>query len=86
MAGEVMDPDLKLKPATCALKRALLVALRCDVSTQMLRKKKSIMGQVVGMLEAEYVVMRIKKISSWELCTGSSVCISGGHYILYCTI
>ena len=24
-----MDPDLKLKPATCALKRALLVALRC---------------------------------------------------------
>ncbi|KAJ1253992.1 hypothetical protein BS78_K136800 [Paspalum vaginatum] len=36
-AEEVVDPDMELKPATRALKRALLVALRC-VSTQMLRR------------------------------------------------
>ena len=28
-AEEVVDPDMELKPATRALKRALLVALRC---------------------------------------------------------
>ena len=54
-----MDPDLKLKPATCALKRALLVALRCvDPDAE----KRPTMGQAVRMLEAE-------DIPSREVCT-----------------
>jgi hypothetical protein len=58
---EVMDPDLELelKPATRALKRALLVALRCvDPDAE----KRPAMGQVVRMLEAEDAPPR-------EVCT-----------------
>ncbi|KAG2632714.1 hypothetical protein PVAP13_2NG105300 [Panicum virgatum] len=48
-AEEVVDPDMELKPATRALKRALLVALRCvDPDAE----KRPTMGQVVRMLEA----------------------------------
>ncbi|CAN1850894.1 Probable receptor-like protein kinase At2g42960 [Linum perenne] len=49
-AEEVVDPNLEPKPATRALKRALLVALRCvDPDSE----KRPRMSQVVRMLEAE---------------------------------
>ncbi|KAJ3671092.1 hypothetical protein LUZ60_008518 [Juncus effusus] len=49
-AEEVVDPDMEVKPATRALKRALLVALRCvDPDSE----KRPPMGHVVRMLEAE---------------------------------
>ncbi|URE32432.1 receptor-like protein kinase [Musa troglodytarum] len=47
---EVVDPNLDLKPPTRALKRALLVALKClDPDSD----KRPNMGQVVRMLEAD---------------------------------
>ncbi|KAJ8486178.1 hypothetical protein OPV22_018663 [Ensete ventricosum] len=49
-AEEVLDPYLEVKPATRALKRTLLVALRC-VDPDSNRRPK--MGQVVRMLEAD---------------------------------
>lgn len=49
-AGEVIDPNLEVKPSTRALKRALLVALRC-VDPEADRRPK--MTQVVRMLEAD---------------------------------
>ncbi|KAF8007819.1 hypothetical protein BT93_K1722 [Corymbia citriodora subsp. variegata] len=49
-AEEVVDPNLKIKPATRALKRALLVALRC-VDPESNKRPK--MTQVVRMLEAD---------------------------------
>jgi len=58
-AEEVVDPDMELKPAIRALKRALLVALRCVDPDA---KKRPTMGQVVRMLEAEDVPSR-------EVCT-----------------
>ncbi|RLM84756.1 putative receptor-like protein kinase [Panicum miliaceum] len=54
-AEEVVDSDMELKPTTRALKRALLVALRCvDPDAE----KRPTMGQVVRMLEAEGVPSR----------------------------
>ncbi|KAJ1288670.1 hypothetical protein BS78_02G105500 [Paspalum vaginatum] len=54
-AEEVVDPDMELKPSNRALKRALLVALRCvDPDAE----KRPTMGQVVRMLEAEDVPSR----------------------------
>lgn len=47
---EVADPNLEPKPTSRALKRALLVALRCVDPDSSKRPK---MGQVVHMLEAE---------------------------------
>ncbi|KAK1393386.1 putative serine/threonine-protein kinase family [Heracleum sosnowskyi] len=47
---DVVDPDLETKPATRALKRALLVALRCVDPDSVKRPK---MSQVVQMLEAD---------------------------------
>ncbi|BBN15737.1 protein MpRLK-Pelle_RLCK-Vb [Marchantia polymorpha subsp. ruderalis] len=47
---EVADPRLEIKPTSRALKRALLVALRCVDPDSVKRPK---MGQVVHMLEAE---------------------------------
>ncbi|KAL1823196.1 hypothetical protein ACET3Z_009974 [Daucus carota] len=47
---EVVDPDLETKPSTRALKRALLVALRCVDPDSVKRPK---MSQVVRMLEAD---------------------------------
>ncbi|XP_021898461.1 probable receptor-like protein kinase At2g42960 [Carica papaya] len=49
-AEEVVDPNLEVKPATRALKRALLVALRCVDPDADKRPK---MSQVVQMLEAD---------------------------------
>lgn len=49
-AEEVVDPDLEVKPAIRAIKRALLVALKCiDPDPD----KRPRMSQVVRMLEAE---------------------------------
>ncbi|KAF7815717.1 putative receptor-like protein kinase [Senna tora] len=49
-AEEVVDPSLEVKPSTRALKRALLVALRCVDPDGEKRPK---MSQVVRMLEAD---------------------------------
>ncbi|XP_023530501.1 probable receptor-like protein kinase At2g42960 [Cucurbita pepo subsp. pepo] len=49
-AEEVMDPSFETKPATRALKRALLIALRC-VDPEADKRPK--MSQVVRMLEAD---------------------------------
>lgn len=54
-AEEVVDPALLVKPATRALKRTLLVALRCVDHDSEKRPK---MGQVVRMLEADEVPHR----------------------------
>ncbi|CAI0461278.1 unnamed protein product [Linum tenue] len=63
-ADEVVDPNLEVKPATRALKRALLVALRCvDPDSE----KRPKMSQVVRMLEAEEYPFRevcLQKLSS----------------------
>lgn len=49
-AEEVVDPNLEVRPTTRALKRALLVALRCvDPDSE----KRPKMSQVVRMLEAD---------------------------------
>lgn len=47
---DVVDPNLEVKPSTRALKRALLVALRCVDHDAENRPK---MSQVVRMLEAD---------------------------------
>lgn len=50
-AEEVVDPNLDLKPSTHALKRALLVALRCvDPASE----KRPKMSQVVRMLDTDF--------------------------------
>ena len=49
-AEEVVDQNLEVKPPTRALKRALLVALRC-VNPESDKRPK--MSQVVQMLEAD---------------------------------
>ncbi|XP_074568078.1 putative receptor-like protein kinase At2g42960 [Curcuma longa] len=54
-AEEVVDPNLEAKPAIRALKRTLLVALRCVDPDSDKRPK---MGQVVRMLEADEVPYR----------------------------
>lgn len=47
---EVVDPNIETKPATRALKRALLTALRCvDPDSE----KRPKMGHVVRMLESD---------------------------------
>lgn len=54
-AEEVVDPNLDVKPTTRALKRALLVALRCvDPDSE----KRPKMSQVVRMLETDEVPHR----------------------------
>ncbi|RRT47447.1 hypothetical protein B296_00018503 [Ensete ventricosum] len=54
-AEEVVDPNLEVKPAIRALKRTLLVALRCVDPDSDKRPK---MGQVVRMLEADELPYR----------------------------
>lgn len=54
-AEEVVDPNLEVKPPTRALKRALLVALRCIDPDPDKRPK---MSQVVRMLDADEVPNR----------------------------
>ncbi|KAF6134547.1 hypothetical protein GIB67_022287 [Kingdonia uniflora] len=60
-AEEVVDPDIEVKPTTRALKRALLIALRCvDPDSE----KRPRMGQVVRMLEADEYPLREDRRSS----------------------
>ncbi|CAJ2662823.1 unnamed protein product [Trifolium pratense] len=54
-AEEVVDPKLSEKPSSKALKRALLVALRC-VDPDSIKRPK--MGHVIHMLEAEDLLFR----------------------------
>lgn len=54
-AEEVADPNLEVKPTTRALKRALLVAVRC-VDPEADKRPK--MSQVVRMLEADEYAFR----------------------------
>lgn len=54
-AEEVVDPNLEVKPTTRALKRALLVALRCVDPDSDKRPK---MSHVVRMLETDEVPYR----------------------------
>lgn len=59
-AEEVVDPNLEVGPTTRALKRALLVALRCvDPDSQ----KRPKMSHVVRMLETDEVPYR--EVSSY---------------------
>lgn len=52
---EVLDPNMEVKPSTRALKKALLVALRCvDPDAE----KRPKMGQVVHMHEADELPLR----------------------------
>jgi hypothetical protein len=64
-AEEVVDPYLEVKPTTRALKRALLVSLRCVDPDSDKRPK---MSQVVRMLEAdEYPLREVpNQCSSWN--------------------
>ncbi|KAL8254188.1 hypothetical protein R6Q59_032409 [Mikania micrantha] len=50
-AGEVVDPNLDIKPSTHSLKRALLVALRC---VDPVSEKRPKMSQVVRMLDTDF--------------------------------
>lgn len=59
-AEEVVDPILEVKPTTRALKRALLVALRCvDPESE----KRPKMSQVVRMLDTDDLPYREVSIS-----------------------
>lgn len=60
-AEEVVDPNLEVRPSTRALKRALLVALRCvDPESE----KRPKMSQVVRMLETDDLPYREVSIYS----------------------
>lgn len=54
-AEEVVDPNLEVKPTSRALKRALLIALRC-VDPESDKRPK--MSQVARMLEADEFPLR----------------------------
>lgn len=73
-AEEVVDPNLEVKPNTRALKRALLVALRCvDPDSE----KRPRMSQVVRMLETEEVPYReVQSIPDFHISTPYSILIS----------
>lgn len=61
-AEDVVDMNLEVKPTTRALKRALLVALRC-IDPESVKRPK--MSQVVRMLEAdEFPLHEVSKSSS----------------------
>jgi hypothetical protein len=66
---EVADPSMELKPTSRALKRSLLVALRC-VDPDALKRPK--IGHVVHMLEAEDFPFRDVHILSLSLSAARS--------------
>lgn len=74
-AEEVSDPSLEVRPSIRALKRALLVALRCvDPDSE----KRPKMGQVVRMLESEEVPYReviIKKVPTLMYTISKDGCL-----------
>lgn len=62
-SDEVVDPKMEVKPTSRALKRALLVALRCvDPDAQ----KRPKMGHVIHMLEADEIPFREDRRSGRE--------------------
>lgn len=65
-AEEVVDASLEVRPTTRALKRALLVALRCvDPESE----KRPKMSQVVRMLETDdYPYREVSSISDLDFC------------------
>ncbi|KAK1258752.1 putative receptor-like protein kinase [Acorus gramineus] len=67
-AEEVVDPKLDTKPTTRALKRALLIALRCVAPDSDKRPK---MGQVVRMLDADNYPSRADRRNRRSHTTGS---------------
>ncbi|KAG6493176.1 hypothetical protein ZIOFF_048153 [Zingiber officinale] len=57
---EVLDPSIEVKPSTRALKRVLLICLRCiDMDAQ----KRPKMGQIIHMLEGDEFPFRIVRLS-----------------------
>jgi len=66
----VLDPKLPEKPTSRALKRALLVALRCTDPNAQKRPK---MGHVIHMLEAEDSPYKEVIFSSSEVNSTSEV-------------
>lgn len=60
-AEEVADQNIEIKPPIRALKRTLLVALKCVDPDSGKRPK---MGQVVRMLEADELTQREVRLSS----------------------
>lgn len=60
-AEEVVDPEMEAKPTKQALKRALLVALKC---VDPVADRRPTMGQAVRMLEAEDVLSREERRKS----------------------
>lgn len=70
------DPSLEARPSIRALKRALLVALRCvDPDSE----KRPKMGQVVRMLESEevpYREVRIEKKTTLMYTVSKDVCLT----------
>ncbi len=70
---EVADPSMELKPTSRALKRSLLVALRC-VDPDALKRPK--IGHVVHMLEAEDFPFRDVHILSLSLSAARAQLIS----------
>lgn len=62
-SDEVVDPKMDVKPSSRALKRALLVALRCvDPDAQ----KRPKMGHIIHMLEADEIPFRDDRRSGRE--------------------
>lgn len=62
-SDEVVDPKMEVKPSSRALKRALLVALRCvDPDAQ----KRPKMGHIIHMLEADEIPFRDDRRSGRE--------------------
>ncbi|XP_042417417.1 probable receptor-like serine/threonine-protein kinase At4g34500 [Zingiber officinale] len=60
---EVLDPSIEVKPSTRALKRVLLICLRCiDMDAQ----KRPKMGQIIHMLEGDEFPFRIEHRSARE--------------------
>ena len=69
-AEGVLDPKLPEKPSSRALKRVLLVALRCvDPNAQ----KRPKMGHIVHMLEAEELPFRDVSLLSLFLSSEASI-------------
>ena len=75
---EVLDPLMEVQPSARALKRAMLICLRCiDLDGN----KRPKMGQIVHMLEADdfpfRAVSSVPSVSCLNLnCNGKRLCIN----------
>lgn len=82
-AEEVVDMNLEVKPTTRALKRALLVALRC-IDPESIKRPK--MSQVVRMLEAdEFPLHEVRKPLSCSVTASLFVVLSHCLHFKYFT-